>query len=117
MRVRPYGLFGGEPGAPTSNTLVHDGVERPMDSKFTVWIHRGDVFDHRQAGGGGYGDPLDRDPEAVWRDVRDGRVSPGLARSAYGVVLSLDGRAVDAGATDAERRRMRTGRRKDRQDA
>jgi N-methylhydantoinase B len=61
-------------------------------------------------GGGGHGDPLDREPERVLGDVRAGFVSPGRAREAYGVVT--DGATVDATATAAlraERRRAGAG--------
>jgi N-methylhydantoinase B len=59
-------------------------------------------------GGGGHGDPLDREPERVLADVRAGFVSPARAREDYGVVT--DGTTADLGATDAlraERRRAR----------
>jgi N-methylhydantoinase B len=54
-------------------------------------------------GGGGWGDPLDRDPAMVLRDVRDGVVSETAAAEVYGVVLSGDGSAVDDAATAALR--------------
>ena len=50
-------------------------------------------------GGGGWGNPFERLPELVLRDVRDGLVSKAAAEKVYGVVLSADGRAVDAAAT------------------
>ena len=50
-------------------------------------------------GGGGWGDPLRRDPELVLRDARDGLVSPEAAREIYGVVLDVAGRQVDNDAT------------------
>lgn len=55
-------------------------------------------------GGGGWGDPLRRDPELVLRDVRDGVVSPGAAERLYGVVIASGGKAIDHDAT-AQRRR------------
>jgi N-methylhydantoinase B len=54
-------------------------------------------------GGGGWGDPFARPPELVLRDVRDGVVSREAAARDYGVVLTVDGRAVDNAATTAER--------------
>jgi N-methylhydantoinase B len=51
------------------------------------------------AGGGGYGRPTARDPEAVLADVRDGIVSIEAAAEMYGVVLAENARAVDANAT------------------
>jgi N-methylhydantoinase B len=58
----------------------------------------------RAPGGGGYGDPLKRDPAAVLRDVRDGLVSPDAARREYGIVLASDLASVDLAATWALRR-------------
>ena len=49
--------------------------------------------------GGGWGDPLTRDPQAVLDDVRDEIVSEQAAREVYGVALSADGRSVDAAVT------------------
>ena len=60
-----------------------------------------------QLGGGGWGDPLERDPEAVLDDVLDGYVSAEGARRDYGVVLSADGCAVDRQGTEAERARRK----------
>jgi N-methylhydantoinase B len=104
---RPYGLSGGESGAPTRNLLLRDGVERAMPSKFTEWIRRGETLDHFQAGGGGYGDPFERDPAAVLEDVREGLVSHERAASDYGVVVDTERWTVDLEAT----RRLRQMRR------
>ena len=56
--------------------------------------------------GGGWGDPKERDPERVLRDVRDGYVSEGAARAFYGVALSADRRSVDQAATQHLRSSM-----------
>ena len=58
---------------------------------------------HRQAGGGGWGDPLLRLPADVARDVKNGKVSLEAAREAYGVVLDEMTLGVDAAATTALR--------------
>jgi len=50
-------------------------------------------------GGGGFGDPLEREPDSVLRDVKDGIVSLDTARNIYGVVFADDSRAVDIAAT------------------
>jgi len=57
------------------------------------------VFRHELAGGGGWGDPLERDPEAVLRDVRNEYVSAGRARRDYGVVVDTVRWRVDEPAT------------------
>ncbi|MGH2871499.1 MAG: acetone carboxylase subunit gamma, partial [Solirubrobacteraceae bacterium] len=67
-----------------------------------------DVQYVRFMGGGGYGDPIDRDPEAVARDVAERLVSVAVARDIYGVVL--DGAAVDGVATGARRLEIRRAR-------
>lgn len=72
----PYGLQGGEPGACSSNVLVHpDGTSETLPSMFSTTIQPGDVFVHRTAGGGGWGDPAGRDPAAHEADLADGKVT------------------------------------------
>ena len=97
---RPYGLAGGEPGAASSNLLIRrDGSIERMPPMFGAALEPGDVFHHQMPAGGGYGEPFERDPDAVAEDVREGKVSRGAAREQYGVVVGDDG-IVDAGATD-----------------
>ena len=62
----------------------------------------------RSPGGGGWGSPLERDPLAVLRDVRDGVVSPQAAGDVYGVILSDEGRAIDVVATRDRRSALST---------
>ncbi len=102
---RPFGLYGGGAGRPSMNYLNPDRSPSPLPSKLTMTMKKGDVFRHEVAGAGGWGDPLDRDPEAVLKDVRNEFVSETSAREDYGVVLS--GKAVDEAATGALRRQMR----------
>ena len=92
---RPFGLYGGSPGGPSENYLNPDAENRVLPSKLTMTIKRGDVFRHVLAGAGGWGDPLERDPAAVLRDVRNELLSPEKAAADYGVVVDLarlDGR-------------------------
>jgi N-methylhydantoinase B len=107
---RPYGLYGGGPGKPSMNYLNPDGENRPLPSKLTMTIRRGDVFRHEVAGAGGWGDPLERDPTMVLRDVRNELVSLAAARVDYGVVLAGSPLAVDEPATRALRERLRRSR-------
>jgi N-methylhydantoinase B len=65
------------------------------------------------AGGGGFGDPSDRDPLAVLKDFRRGWVSREVAARIYGVVFSRDGEAVEHGATESCRREIRDERKRD----
>ena len=104
---RPYGLSGGEPGAPSlSERAGADGVEI-LPTMISTSIRNGDSVYHRLAGGGGWGDPLTRDPAAVARDVRNDKVSSGRARQDYGVVLDGAGQ-VDRLATDKLRQHLRS---------
>jgi N-methylhydantoinase B len=104
----PYGLQGGSPGRLGRNTL-NPGTprEEALPGKFTRTIRRGDVFRHEQAGAGGWGDPLDRDPARVLADVRNGFVSPASARRDYGVALDTGAWTVDEAETARLRRELR----------
>jgi N-methylhydantoinase B len=107
---RPFGLYGGGPGRPSENYLNPDTDGRLLPSKLTMTIRRGDVFRHVLAGGGGWGDPLERDPAAVLRDVRNEFLSAGRAQSDYGVVVDTNVWRVDAAATTKLRSEMRAAR-------
>ncbi|MDP6690071.1 MAG: hydantoinase B/oxoprolinase family protein [Alphaproteobacteria bacterium] len=107
---RPYGLYGGYPGKASANSLNPDGENRPLESKITMNIGYGTVFRHDLAGGGGWGDPLERDPEKVLRDVRNELVSPEAACADYGVVVDTDSWSIDLPATEAQRASLRAAR-------
>jgi len=100
---RPFGLYGGSPGAPSENYLNPEGENRILPGKFTMTIRKGDVFRHVLAGAGGWGDPLERDPQAVLWDVRNELLSPAKAAADYGVVIDRASLRVDLAAT-AKRR-------------
>jgi N-methylhydantoinase B len=69
---------------------------------FSTTIAAGDIYVHRMAGGGGWGDPLDREPERVAADVIDGKVTRESALEHYGVAIGDDGE-VDQERTREER--------------
>ncbi len=103
----PYGLAGGGKGATSSNLLVHPGgSEDVLPPMFSTEIGIGDVYAHRTAGGGGWGDPLERDVAAVARDVVDEKVSVEAALELYAVALDADG-VVDHEHTTALRAERR----------
>jgi len=99
-RFPPPGLFGGQPGA-LGRTLLNPGAEREQDlhPKAIYPLAHDDLVSLRVSGSGGYGDPRERDPELVARDVALGYVSLDQAREGYGVVVDPASGAVDAGAT------------------
>jgi N-methylhydantoinase B len=87
VEVPPPGLFGGQPGQPHDFRLISGGEERPVPSKATgISLQPGDTPRNCSAGGGGYGDPRQRDPALVARDLRDGLITPAAARDVYGTV-------------------------------
>ena len=97
----PYGFAGGKPGGGSQNVLITVAGERAlptMPMEAITW-RAGDVFRHISAGGGGYGDPLVRDPALVQADVLDDKVSRTAAREQYGVVLDAAGTAIDDAST------------------
>ena len=105
---RPYGLFGGGPAAPSRNVLNPESMPEILPSKVTREISTGVVLRHEQAGGGGYGDPSARDPQAVLADVLDQKVSAGFARAEFGVAMDAAEATVDETATAALRKKMAT---------
>ncbi|MCG8546910.1 MAG: hydantoinase B/oxoprolinase family protein [Alphaproteobacteria bacterium] len=109
FRFQPWGLYGGRAGA-TGDCWVNPGA---ADQKRTgkidvIRMEAGDTFSFRTPGGGGYGDPLERNPDAVLADVEDGVLSREGARRDYGVVIT-DGK-VDTLATSTERVQSKEGR-------
>lgn len=117
--VPPHGLEGGMPGmkARLLYGKAGSGEQVPFNEAFelaspskmaSVHMERGDTFSMRTGGGGGYGNPFDREPQAVLDDVREGLVSTGQAVDAYGVIVraEADGPVLDEEAT-LERRRTK----------
>ncbi|MBE1583566.1 hydantoinase B/oxoprolinase family protein [Nonomuraea angiospora] len=81
-RSRPWGLFGGGPGA-SGGWAVSEGA-RPIDHGHTV-LNTGDVVTITTPGAGGYGPPSRRASELVEKDLREGVISAETARDAYGL--------------------------------
>ncbi len=86
-RFDGFGLFGGKPGA-RGMTILNPGPDQKMlHSKGSYILNSGDVVCEIISGAGGYGDPLERDTTAVWRDVIGDYVSIEKAREEYGVII------------------------------
>ena len=103
----PWGVLGGQPGSPNRVEVVRAGSEAPAVSTGTLARYPlacGDVVRFVTATGGGWGDPLDRDPQRVREDVVNEYISRDTALRDYGVVLDPVSLDVDEAAT-VERRR------------
>lgn len=109
---QPWGILGGRPGGCSEKWLVRkDGTRQPLPSKVdNVRVRAGDRVIFRTAGGGGWGDPLERDPLRTRNDVGRKLLSETKARQEYGVVLVGADLAVDHRATDELRASMRRNR-------
>jgi len=105
--IRAYGLYGGRAGKPSDNILNPESDPLSLDSKLIMTLRRGDVFRHEWPGGGGWGDPLERDPQAVLDDVRNEFVSVRAARDEYGVVVDTSSWQLDDVATERLRIALR----------
>ncbi len=110
-----WGLDGGKAGAPFKVTVDPDGPnERVLPGLVDDEpIPAGTLVRVETTGGGGWGDPLEREADLVGLDVLQGKVSARAAREEYGVIVRvIDGTAleIDAAATTALRTRLRAGR-------
>ena len=102
----PWGLHGGHPGARWTTQLERaDGRRETIPGRMIFHLYAGDRVIGLTGGGGGFGDPLQRSPEHVADDVRDGKVSSRAAHDLYGVILGADGTA-DVAATARRRAEM-----------
>jgi len=88
---QPYGLQGGEPGGRSRNFIETGDSRKPLPGKVTMTVPHNAVIIHEQAGAGGFGDPMARDPKLVLEDLLDGKVSEAFARRHHGVALDGKG--------------------------
>jgi N-methylhydantoinase B len=111
-RYRPHGLFGGGDGTPSLNVVESGATSRVLPVLMTEVekLKRGDVYRHVMSSGGGFSDPLAREPERVLRDVIEEKMTPAHATSAYGVVIvpGPEGPRLDEAMTAQCRAAMRS---------
>ena len=129
LRNSGVGMFGGYPGAPSLLTLLegtrvnellaaHQCIDdlpvlegEPRLLPYCEFeLGKDDVLYLRLGSGGGYGDPLDRDPEAVAESLLNGRISRAAAEDIYGVVMEEGTSNLDEAATRQLRASLRDGR-------
>ena len=106
IKSRSFGVNGGASGTFATVSVAAEGADFKSVPTYGVYSHPPGSLRVRSSGGGGFGDPFDRDAGLVARDVHDGVVSPAAAASEYGVAVSRDGN-VDMDATQ----RLRPNRR------
>jgi N-methylhydantoinase B len=90
-RFPPFGIAGGTNGGGCA-LIINKGTSKEQNvGMYATGVHlkKGDHIYYTSSGGGGFGDPRDRDPELVLKDVMDGWVSLDCARNVYGVVINV----------------------------
>lgn len=114
-KVPPQGMAGGMPGKP-GKWIVNEGTEKEYVLEYAMgdvtFLDYGDTVTCVTPGGGGYGDPRDRDLAALRKDLKDGYLSSEEAREQYGVVFGPKG-DLDEEATEKRRRILREQRRRE----
>ncbi|MEV5410455.1 hydantoinase B/oxoprolinase family protein [Thermopolyspora sp. NPDC052614] len=115
--LSPYGVNGGLAGRPYGVSIEDaDGNVRSLPGMVDdVPVRAGDVVRLWTSGGGGWGDPLEREPELVAYDVRCGLVTRQAAEADYGVILTPDAGDADATVDVEATERLRERRRRDRE--
>lgn len=109
LKNPPHGVNGGRMSPGGGIFVEHaDGTRTFSSSAGQMPIAEGEAWEGVSAGGGGWGNPLDRDPEQVRRDLRDEWISEATARDVFGVVVKEDlERTLDVPATEALRAELR----------
>jgi len=102
-RYSPEGLFSGKDGS-KAQFLINGEPGNPYG---LTQLRSGDVVIMDAAGGGGYGDPLEREPELVEKDVADGYVSLECAKKDYGVVINPETMKADRASTKKLRKSLK----------
>jgi N-methylhydantoinase B len=108
-RFGSVGLLGGKGGTLTKLEIIRDGEHLPYRTMDLQYVQPGDIIVSYSGGGGGVGDPLDRETEKVRWDVLNEYMSLEAAQDVYGVVIDPDSLEVDEEATKELREKMRGG--------
>lgn len=96
----PFGLQGGASGSPSANVLRStDGGAKLLPVLGMSPMRRDEVIEHTFAGGGGWGDPANRELGAIERDLLDGKITVEYARVNYKIVADSESRLIDIEAT------------------
>jgi N-methylhydantoinase B len=109
QKFRPWGVCGGGQGGPGRIVKNPQGGSQILHSKFVQTFVKDDVLRGEMPGSGGYGDPFERDAQAVLEDVIDEKLTVGRARQVYGVVVDPASMRIDVEATRALRQSSAAG--------
>jgi N-methylhydantoinase B len=106
------GIAGGKDGPPNKTVLKEGSKDEVVieTAGYGIPLVEGDVLMVEFGGGGGWGDPLNRDPNMVLQDVLDEYVSIESAMMDYGVVIDKVSNSIDLKATDELRKKLRLGK-------
>ncbi|MFH1122408.1 MAG: hydantoinase B/oxoprolinase family protein [Pseudomonadota bacterium] len=111
-KIPAYGLLGGDPGLAQNWLVSREGRSASLGVKIGSYpLKKGDIVQIRPGGGGGYGDPTERDPERVKQDIVNRLISVKHAEEAYGVVIRGEDLTVDLPKTGEKRRQLKKQRR------
>lgn len=99
MKFLPYGLGGGDSAGPARNLMERDGSITSLPSKTSGAMRSGNMVTHEQPGGGGFGNPLERDPQRVADDVWNGKITVGYARERHHVEVDPQSGRLDLATT------------------
>ncbi len=110
QRFHPFGLWGGKPGTFGRDMFNPGAEERILPAKGMFTLKKGDLFAHVGPGAGGWGDPLEREPELVLDDVKNEKFTPDYVEREYGVVIDMKRMRVDYPATKRLRATLRDAR-------
>jgi len=92
-KIRPWGLMGGKPGAPSDCFMISkDGKKQTLPSKITTKVESGTRLILKTAGGGGFGNPLERDSERIYQDIKEEIITIKKAKEEYGLDKRTKGR-------------------------
>jgi N-methylhydantoinase B len=108
VAFQPYGLNGGEPGGSSRNFIEIGNERSALPGKITTTVAQGTLIIHEQAGAGGFGDPLLREPAQVQEDFIDGKITAAFAEKHYAVTFGPRGALDVEGTARLRSQRMAT---------
>lgn len=108
-KISPWGLYGGKSGAKGEYYIIKPNGKRiKLKSKCTVKIEKGDIFVVKTPGGGGYGNPMEREPKRVLHDVLNGLIPLEAAKKDYGVTIDPVTMKINQKSTQLVRAKQKT---------